>query len=381
MDGIHAPESGIRAIGGMRLLAAIGSGERATVHLADSGGQPVAVKALRAGRDPAEPFAEATVLWRARGPHVVRVLDGVADRRGVVALVLEHLEHGLPPSCVPGAAATLLVPVVQEVARLHRLGVVHGALGVDALRLDGQGRPVLVGFGRGRCDADPAAISAERRRLVGLAAEVLSAASWRSEGERTAIDGLLRWLAALDPDDEWTEDFARRLLDAFEPEPVLSDHAAVERAPIAPGSAMPPRPLRAVPAGGRLRGLARGVRTRFGAVRPRFWIPATAIVGVSVLTAALLAPGGSESSDGAPAAGPTVVPTAAAPTAPRPGASEDPLVAAGRLAGIGDAALVDRIGDAAIVSGRSADGAAVRILLLDGPDGWQVSSLVEDGGG
>ena len=48
---------------------------------------------------------------------------------------------------MPGEAVTILAPLVEAVAELHRAGVAHGALRLSNVLFDEAGAPVLVGFG------------------------------------------------------------------------------------------------------------------------------------------------------------------------------------------------------------------------------------------
>jgi tRNA A-37 threonylcarbamoyl transferase component Bud32 len=96
---------------------------------------------------------EARLLERCRGDGVVDLLE-VIDRRGRTALVLGFVPAGTlatRPAPDPGPATRRLEVTVD---RLHRSGVVHGALGPEHVVLDADGLPVLVGFGTARRSPD-----------------------------------------------------------------------------------------------------------------------------------------------------------------------------------------------------------------------------------
>ena len=398
---------GVDAIGGMPVMRRLGSGSRSTVWLARGAEGLVAVKVLEPRRDPAEAFAEGAVLWAARGPHVVRLHRGVTDDHGKVALVLEPLLHRVPHMLDAGEAATLLAAAVQEIARLHRLRIVHGALGPDAVRLDERGRPVLIGFGRGRADASEEELSRERAALVYWAASVLAESRPRSSGEAAAVEELIGVLGRIDPLVEWTEDFVRRLLDRIEPAPIPLDAGDRDGAHLTEPPRMPrPRaiargaqhgigsrrvaasvePARSKTGRSARPTVAERVRGIIGQVRRRYLVMGMAALACGALAIALAASGdgavdgGSEiitAEPSAEAAAPAPTPTPTPTPAASPRAVESAVAAAERLAQVRNASLVDVIGDAAIVEARSGDGSAVRILLVEGPDGWQISSAAE----
>ncbi len=92
---------------------------------------------------------EARLLAELRGDGVVDLLD-VLDRGGRTALVLTLVPAGslaVRPAPDPERAVRHLAATVE---RLHRAGVVHGALTPDHVVLTADGDPVLVGFGHAR---------------------------------------------------------------------------------------------------------------------------------------------------------------------------------------------------------------------------------------
>jgi len=403
----------VDSIGGMPVIRILGSGDRSTTWLAQAPDGLVAVKVLEAQRDPVEVFEEASVLWAARGPHVVRVERGVTDEQGHVALALEPVLHPVPNALTVSQAATLLVPILQEFGRLHRLRIIHGGRLAESVLLDQTGRPVLIGFGRGKVDATGAEIADERRRLADWAGLMLSGTRARSATESAVLEDLLRALEAVDPAAEWMEGFARWILSRLDPTPLPigqvsssfteCDHAALRprqsaEARAIPGAGADPRTS--------LTGWLARLRRMIGEVRRGYLIAGAAALVCGVLAVALaVAPEPGDIGDEvaidhipsvdepdpareapAPSAGPrsslpteTMPPNAPSALGMSPAAPvrETATAAATRLAGIRDAVLIDVIGDAAIVEGVAGDDAAVRVLLVEGPDGWRISSSAE----
>lgn len=117
------------------------------VRTQETDDQLVVIKVARTDGDAARLEREATMLARSRHPGVVELLH-VADR----AL---HLRHAGTPLSRLGPfpvdqAAGIVSAVADIVQALHRLGVVHGALGDEHVLIDTRGRPRLCGFGEAR---------------------------------------------------------------------------------------------------------------------------------------------------------------------------------------------------------------------------------------
>lgn len=94
---------------------------------------------------------EAELLELARHPGVVEVL-GVDGDPARPVLLTAHIQG--PTLAAAGAlaveeAAGVLAALATTLADLHGLGVVHGSVGGDHVVLDGDGAPVLCGFGHG----------------------------------------------------------------------------------------------------------------------------------------------------------------------------------------------------------------------------------------
>ncbi|MFN8076238.1 MAG: hypothetical protein U0Q15_12570 [Kineosporiaceae bacterium] len=117
-------------------------------------GGPEAVQACAAATDPHELARWGAALRRIRHPHLLpvhRVVDLPGGGRAVITghaegpLVAEVL-HGRP-GWEPGAVVTLLVPLAQALAQVHRAGLVHGCPGATTIVLAEGGTPLLAGLG------------------------------------------------------------------------------------------------------------------------------------------------------------------------------------------------------------------------------------------
>ena len=125
----------------------------AQVRVERRDGRLVAVK--EADPASAERLArEAEVLARAQVPGVVQLVAPPSPTHPVMLTgwvggrTLADLPRPLPAS----RAAALVVALAATLERLHRVGLVHGAVSAEHVLLDARGRPVLCGF----ADAGPA---------------------------------------------------------------------------------------------------------------------------------------------------------------------------------------------------------------------------------
>lgn len=137
-------------VAGHRVLRLLADGSRSRVWLA-AGDR--ALKVLEPPVPVGQPLHEALALHRARGEHVVELLDLSCDDRQAV-LVFPRLSRGSLADVVAaegefdaGEAVTALAPVATALARLHAAGVAHGAVSAANVLFRADGAPVLVGFG------------------------------------------------------------------------------------------------------------------------------------------------------------------------------------------------------------------------------------------
>ena len=177
-----------------RLRQRIGEGASAEVFLADDldTGEPCAVK-LHARGEEAQTrrlLAEFARLGELRHRNVVRVRDVGRGRAGAFAgrpfLVTEHVPGPALDSLLDGARngtalarfAAAADDLADALAYLHGRGLLHGDLSPANVRLDAQGRPILLDFGLS-ARLTGAATGAAAGTLGYLAPEALV-------GERTA---------------------------------------------------------------------------------------------------------------------------------------------------------------------------------------------------
>ena len=118
-------------------------------------GRLVAVKRGPSGAE--GPKAEAEVLALAQVPGVVELVVPPTpnDPSLVTRWVGPRTLADLPAPLDPARAAGLTLAVAATVARLHRLGLVHGAVQADHVVLDERGLPVVCGFGRAGAVGSP----------------------------------------------------------------------------------------------------------------------------------------------------------------------------------------------------------------------------------
>ncbi len=189
-----------RTVAGHRVLRLLARGERSQVWLAAG---DVVLKVLSTPVPVGQPGLEAEALHRARGEHVVELLDVSLGAEGAV-LVFPRLPRGSladllvrRPALDAGEAVTVLAPIAACLARLHAAGVAHAALTPGCLLFRRDGAPVLTGFGGAEL-FEPglpeveleriAGVAADRVALLGLADAVLA----RTAGARSKVAARLR---------------------------------------------------------------------------------------------------------------------------------------------------------------------------------------------
>jgi serine/threonine protein kinase len=159
-SSVSVQDAGVDTIGGYRLVRLLGFGARAEVFLGHAGtgdtGAPrvAAVKLYRPGVNRHSVDTELEALGRADSPHLLRLRDVATDRSGMPSAILQRLgADNLAQILVrrdeldAGEAVTILVPLVQAVAELHRVGVAHRTVRLSNVLFDEAGAPVLAGFG------------------------------------------------------------------------------------------------------------------------------------------------------------------------------------------------------------------------------------------
>jgi len=158
---------------GYRVEAVVGQGSDGTVYRGRrrrgrgraGAGQVVAVKRLgrSAGPQVVERLKrEAAVLASLDHPHVVRILDLVADGNGA-AMAMEYAAGGSLATLLarrgrlrPEEAVAVAVPLADALAAVHRRGLVHGDVKPANVLFTAAGAPVLADFGLAAPSSDPA---------------------------------------------------------------------------------------------------------------------------------------------------------------------------------------------------------------------------------
>ena len=190
-------ELGARELAGYRVLRSLARDERAEVLLghrsvpASPGSSDAVVQTVALKVSPASDtgweaaLRECAALERARGEHVVDLLDLDADEESI-RLVFERLPRGdlaellrVRARLDAGEAVTLLAPIALTLLRLHAAGIAHGTLNARTVLFRDDGSPTLIGFsGAELFEAGAPEVVLEQVEAVRrdrLAARVLSA--------------------------------------------------------------------------------------------------------------------------------------------------------------------------------------------------------------
>ncbi len=318
-------------LGGYRLLRKLGEGPRAEVFLGRAQGEgsagPVAIKVFRAGVTEASIAAEVEALSRGAGPHVVGLADITTAPDGAQTLLLERQSGSTlarllrdRSDLLPGEAITILAPLAAACARLHRAGVVHGAVRPDAVLFDGAGAPVLACFGRSfliRPGQPPAMLDAVPGVAFDIAAFATLANRVLGAVHQPSVSALSDWIESSPAREKavWLSELEERLFDLADPAAVdfTPDLAGpVERLPQRSPVSSPvgePEPSRSrlsaalalpqwveqlIPA--QLGAVPERIRGSLSAVRARVWVAAAA-VGVALVAALVLVPQGASDAE------------------------------------------------------------------------------------
>lgn len=295
-----------------------------------------------------EGLAIADALWRARGLGVARLVDVADAPDGGIRLVIddgesplgERLDHRL----TLGEAVAVVVPLIECVDRLSGAGIAHGAIGLDAVRLDASGAPVIGGFaGAGSTAVD------DRVALVALIRTVLSAVTPRTDRVMALVselDGLeARRRSGLVA-------FAERLRAAAAASPARleapADDAGTAGGPESRWDAEPRRGRR---------------------VRARFWVPAAAVLAVAAIAVPVVAVSESSPRAAAPRPSPSVAPLEVTPRQNAVGAA---LALHPEASG---AAVLDDYGDVVLVRLETSAG-PVDVLIERTESGWRLRGTI-----
>lgn len=126
-------------------------------------GPPAAAPGPQAEEEEEGAAREAMLLERGRHRHLVELYDYLAIADGRTVLALELAEGGNLSQLVqarghlrPGEVATVLAPLAQALADLHRSGVVHSDVNATNVLFAADGRPMLGDLGVAQVAGIPA---------------------------------------------------------------------------------------------------------------------------------------------------------------------------------------------------------------------------------
>ena len=415
-------------VAGFRLVRKLGAGPRAEVWLGHAPGDyTAALKLYQPSTDASSVDAEITALSVAEHAHVVQLRDLSTAPGGLPCLIMERLTLGSLTQVLAnrgelsvGEAVTILAPVIAAMATLHASGVTHNNLSASAVLFRETGAPVLACFGRAALIEAGASVAylaasplveADRFALARLCRTVLERAPGTQE--------LTGWLASVETfPDAFEEHLAERVFALGDAAPVrFADEVAGER--ILPSRLLRGEPLPALPAPAVTHWyapvLARLPKSIAGVRRP-VWVGA-GIAALALVLGLALVP---DEKNAAPAPSETPLPLAAANgpvTDEDPVAAFEALVAArdgcirelsvlcldgvdqagsaamdddvalihsiengsgGESFTASDAALVERDGDAALVSYESSlNDKPASALLVKSEAGWRIRTYLE----
>ena len=406
------------SVAGFRLIRKLGSGSRADVFLGHAGAESprtAAIKVFHPATSSESIDAEVRALSMANHAHTVALRDLSTGEDARPVLVLERLELGslghllaTRSSLSAGEAVTILAPLAAAVGAIHDSGVAHGAISASRVLFRESGAPVLCGFGHASFGGEE--VEADNRALALLADGVLE----RVDG----AESLRAWLGSLVGHPRgFGVQLSERIFDLAAAAPVrfAPDPTGGELVPARTVGVALPLVEPVEPPAARWRVHAEPYLNR---VPERFRKPRYVAIAAAALTlviAIAVVPSGE------PAAAPAV----SASTTPlaTPVVDDDPVAAFATLVatrnqcirdlsvlcldavlqqgsaamnddvaligsienGSGaeaalsasDVTLVERMGDAALVSYETANGEPASALLVKGEAGWRIRSYVK----
>ncbi len=194
---------------GYELLSVLGHGRHCTAYLATPVDTPqplldrVVCRVYTAGGEDFEHARQMAYLWQELdSPHCPQFLDeprhdsGDASpavvcswaRCGSLRELLDRRHSGFRL----GEAVTVLAPVAQLLAELHRRAITHGGVSAEAIHFDQAGRPILLGWGEATHAEAPMADVVAFAELCEVVFAACQKADWqairaRSPGHDCAI--------------------------------------------------------------------------------------------------------------------------------------------------------------------------------------------------
>ena len=183
MEQMRSPDNDT-SLAGFRLVRRIGTGSRSTVYLGQARGQTptVALKVFRLDADGAAPDRQVRAMLALPPAMLAPLRDVATAPDGRLCLVMDRLA-GAPLDRLlaergrigAGEVVTITATITATLQALHDAGFSHPMIGVDCVRFDGGGRPVLLGLGAlEELPAGGAGVSRRRDDLVRLAGWIRS---------------------------------------------------------------------------------------------------------------------------------------------------------------------------------------------------------------
>lgn len=162
-------------------------------------GEAVAIKVPHAGSEATDRLQSATerhVLTALRHEHLVPLRDVVPLADGRVATVFDLVDGASLRSMVdarghlrPGETVTVLTPICDAVALLHRAGAIHGDISPGNVLVRANGRPLLADLGAARIAGSGSAVVG----TTGFVAPEVLAGEVPSEATDVYALGALAW--------------------------------------------------------------------------------------------------------------------------------------------------------------------------------------------
>lgn len=174
--------------------------------LRQPGGRLVILKSATSPASIQRLLTQARTLDAARHPGVVELLDTEVSTDSITLTIAWAGSRRLSdiPSLDPAEIAGLTAAIAGIIADLHDIGVVHGRIDASHVVIDGNGAPVLCGFGDPAASSsadDVAAIGEMVHELLERSARPRPVFSLRHRRGSAGTGGLLHLIgAATDPD-------------------------------------------------------------------------------------------------------------------------------------------------------------------------------------
>jgi len=226
-------------IDGVTLIEVLDERASSTCYLADKEGVDGSVE-ITVLHDDVPPRAWRRFRHEARRlatltdhPHLVTIRSGGRTRAGEPYLVTDHLDRGTLADVLarqgplgPQVLGQVAEAIASALAAVHGLGIVHGAVAPEAVRLDRDGRIALGDFGLATLLPGPARAS--------LATQAVSGSFEAGPADVAAdVGGLAATIAAAISSDRLPHELVAVLRAALDPDPRRRPTLAVVRSALA----------------------------------------------------------------------------------------------------------------------------------------------------